>query len=313
MIVAVDLTKYYGRTRGVEGLNFRVEAGEVVGFLGPNAAGKTTTMRLITGYMPPTRGSVRVCGYDALEEDLEAKGCLGYLPEHPPLYPDMTVKAYLEFVAEIKGLRGSARRSALEKVVESVGLAPVWGRLCANISRGFRQRVGLAQALLGDPPVLILDEPTSGLDPRQIIEVRRLIKSLAGKHTVIISSHILPEVSMVCTRVMIMDRGHVVAVDKPEELARRLTGSRDITLKVKGDRSVARRVLESIPGVSEVLDGPEGRLVVRSQREVDVREEIFRSLARADLPLLEMVPRDLTLEDVFLRLTTDEEGVEAHA
>ncbi|MGE5587194.1 MAG: ABC transporter ATP-binding protein [Clostridia bacterium] len=321
MIEVENLTKMYGRARGVEDLTFSVEQGEILGFLGPNGAGKTTTMRIITGYLAATSGTVRVGGHDVFEEPMETRRRIGYLPENPPLYREMTVKSYLHFACEIKGITKSRRAGQVARVVEACGLGPVYGRLIQNVSRGFKQRVGLAQALLGDPDVLILDEPTVGLDPRQIIEIRELIRSLGGKHTVILSSHILPEVSMVCGRVVIINNGSLVAIDTPEGLARRLRGSQCLAVRVRGPREAVEAEVGALAGVrsvsveeagagrrSDAAPGHEGEvhLSVETELSADVREALFFKMAERGWPILEMRFVDLSLEDVFLRLTTEE-------
>ncbi|MDI7246553.1 MAG: ATP-binding cassette domain-containing protein [Bacillota bacterium] len=319
VIEVKNLTKTYGRARGVEDLTFSVEKGEILGFLGPNGAGKTTTMRIITGYLAATSGTVRVAGYDVFEDPMEARRRIGYLPENPPLYREMTVRGYLHFVCEIKGIPRSRRSGHIARVVEACGLGPVYGRLIQNISRGFKQRVGLAQALLGDPDVLILDEPTVGLDPRQIIEIRELVRGLGSKHTIILSSHVLPEVSMVCGRVVIINNGRLVAIDTPEGLARRLRGSRCLAVRVRGPRDGVVAEVGALAGVRSVSvgeagsgagtpGGPAGEAVLSVETELaaDVREALFFKMAERGWPILEMRFVDLSLEDVFLRLTTEE-------
>lgn len=304
------LTKRYGHRRGVEDIAFEVKEGEVVGFLGPNGAGKTTTLRCLTGYHPPTEGKITVAGFDVFEDALEVKRRIGYLPETPPLYREMTVRDYLMFVARVKGVPKSQRLPQIEEAVERTGLQPVYRRLIANISKGYRQRTGLAQALVGKPPVLILDEPTVGLDPRQIIEVRELIRSLGEEHTVILSSHILPEVSQVCERVIIINEGRLVATDTPEALSKRLAGSNRLLLRVDGRAEQVEEVLGEVEGVAAVSDlRPEGGMV-RAEIEVaqgaEIRRDLFFRLAEAQMPIMELRPVDLSLEEVFLRLTTEE-------
>lgn len=321
VIEVKNLTKMYGRARGIEDLTFSVEQGEILGFLGPNGAGKTTTMRIITGYLAATSGTVRVAGRDVFEDAMETRRRIGYLPENPPLYREMTVKSYLQFVCEIKGIPKSQRAAQVVRAVEACGLGPVYGRVIQNVSRGFKQRVGLAQALLGDPDVLILDEPTVGLDPRQIIEIRQLIRSLGGKHTVILSSHILPEVSMVCGRVVIINNGRLVAIDTPEGLARRLRGSQCLAVRVRGPRDAVASEVGALAGVRSVsVDDSEPQrdaggthrrdgevlLSVETELSADVREALFFKMAERGWPILEMRFVDLSLEDVFLRLTTEE-------
>ena len=334
MISLEHVTKRYGDKIGVEDLTFRVERGEIVGLLGPNGAGKTTTMRMIAGYMPPTSGSVQVAGIDVVDEPLEAKRRVGYLPETPPLYGEMTVMGFLHFVAEAKGVPRRQRRAHLDEVVERTGLTGVTGRLVANLSKGYKQRVGLAQALVGNPEVLILDEPTVGLDPRQIIEIRELIKSLGRERTVMLSSHILPEVAAVCGRVIIINRGRLVAQDSPENLSAGLAGARRLYLRVRGPRAEVLRTLEGVAGVRRVQEAtptgdgagaagaappaPAGEVqtvVVEAARaEGDrsgaVEEAIFFALAARGYPLLEMRPERLTLEEIFLQLVTEEPGAD---
>ena len=235
MIEVQHLTKRYGRVTAVDDVSFRVERGEILGFLGPNGAGKTTTMRILTGYMPATEGKAIVAGFDVFDQPIEAKRRTGYLPETPPLYPDMTVREYLTFVARVKGVASADRRARILQVMERTRVADLADRLCSKLSKGYRQRVGLAQALIHNPDVLILDEPTAGLDPKQIIETRELIKELGGTHTIVLSTHILPEVSQTCQRVVIINKGRVVAVDTPDNLTARLRGSETMYVQVDGD------------------------------------------------------------------------------
>ncbi|MBI2874644.1 MAG: ATP-binding cassette domain-containing protein [Firmicutes bacterium] len=322
MLEVRNVTKYYGDSIGVDGVDFRVGAGEILGLLGPNGAGKTTTMRIITGFLPPTQGTVEVAGHDILEDSLEARRAIGYLPENPPIYPEMSVRGYVEFVADIREVPRARRQARVDNVLERLDLGPVQNRLVGNLSRGYRQRVGLAQALVHDPAVLILDEPTVGLDPKQIIEIRSLIRDLGRDRTVVLSSHILPEVSQVCHTVAIINRGRVVAIDSPEHLAGRLKGAETLKIGVKGEPGAVIAVLEKIPGVAKVtrIDGgsepasgpvPQaGAYLLESYLGCDVREDLFFNLARAEMPLLELRPMDLSLEQVFLQLTTEEEGVE---
>ncbi|MCL6451242.1 MAG: ABC transporter ATP-binding protein [Acetobacteraceae bacterium] len=316
MIEVSGLTKHYGTKVGVEDLSFTAGRGEILGLLGPNGAGKTTTIRLITGYMPPTRGWARVAGFDVEDHPAEVKRRIGYLPENPPLYRDMTVRSYLEFVAQIKEVPPARRRAQVDEALGALDLGPVAGRLIQNISRGYRQRVGLAQALLNRPEVLILDEPTAGLDPKQIIEIRRLIKSLGGRHTVVLSSHILPEVAQVCGRVVIINRGRLVAEDTPERLSQRLRRSQRLLVRVKGREDQVRACLEGLEGVLLVEEeGPApgaapdpevSAFSLEAQPGFDLREPLFFALARAGLPILELRPVQLSLEEVFLQLTTEE-------
>jgi ABC-2 type transport system ATP-binding protein len=310
VIEVQHLTKRYGPITAVDDVTFRVERGEILGFLGPNGAGKTTTMRVLTGYMPPTQGKAIVAGFDVLDQPIEAKRRTGYLPETPPLYPDMTVSDYLEFVARIKGVPRSERRTRVAGVMERTRVADMAKRHCGKLSKGYRQRVGLAQALLHNPDVLILDEPTAGLDPKQIIETRKLIKELAGDHTIILSTHILPEVSQTCQRVVIINKGRVVAVDTPDNLTARLRGSESMYVQVDSGGADARAALESVPGVTRVAvadarDGLTG-FEVDSQTGRDVRRELAAAVVRHGWGLLELRPMRMSLEEIFLSLTTED-------
>ena len=315
MIEVEHLTKRYGSVTAVQDVSFQVHKGEILGFLGPNGAGKTTTMRVLTGYMPATDGRVVVAGHDVFEQPVEAKRRTGYLPETPPLYPDMTVREYLHFVAKIKGVRASDRKSRVEQVMARTWIADMAGRACGKLSKGYRQRVGLAQALIHNPDVLILDEPTAGLDPKQIIETRRLIKELAGDHTIILSTHILPEVSQTCDRVVIINKGRVVAVDTPDNLTRRLRGAATMFVQVDGGRaSEAAAALAKVPGVvrvEPVEDAGTGAFEVESETGRDVRHELAKAVVLGGHDLLELRPTRVSLEDIFLTLTTDEQPEEA--
>ncbi len=313
MIQAENLTKRYGATIGVTNLDFRVEKGEVLGFLGPNGAGKTTTMKMLTCYLPPTAGTAKVCGFDILDQSMEVRERIGYLPERNPLYGDMTVRGYLDFVAQVKGVKPAARRGEVDRAIERCGLEQVPRRTIGKLSKGFQQRVGIAQATLNDPEILILDEPTLGLDPKQIIEIRQLIRDLGGEKTVILSSHILPEVSQVCNRVIIINRGELVAADTPENLRSRLTTSSvvRVALRDEGDALArAEGVIAKIDGVIAVREKPRergmGALRVECAPESDLRVEIARSLVAAGLPLLELYREELSLEEIFLQLVTEE-------
>jgi ABC-2 type transport system ATP-binding protein len=310
VIEVQNLTKRYGPVTAVDDVSFKVERGEILGFLGPNGAGKTTTMRVLTGYMPPTEGKVIVAGYDVFQQPLEAKRRTGYLPETPPLYPDMKVRDYLAFVAKIKGVPRAERKERIVAVMERTRIDDVGHRLCSKLSKGYRQRVGLAQALLHNPEVLILDEPTAGLDPKQIIETRELIKNLAGDHTVILSTHILPEVSQTCQRVVIINKGHVVAVDTPDNLTSRLRGSETLYVQVDGIGADVQRTLEQIAGVTRVTKsdtrGAATGFEVDSETGRDVRREIASSVVARGWGLLELRPMRMSLEEIFLHLTTDE-------
>ena len=317
MIEVQHLTKRYGPITAVDDVSFRVERGEILGFLGPNGAGKTTTMRVLTGYMPPTEGRAIVAGFDVLDQPIDAKRRTGYLPETPPLYPDFTVRDYLDFVARIKGVPRTERKTRVTTAMERTRVADMATRHCGKLSKGYRQRVGLAQALLHNPDVLILDEPTAGLDPKQIIETRQLIKELAGDHTIILSTHILPEVSQTCQRVVIINKGRVVAVDTPENLTARLRGSESMYVQVDGLGADIRAALEQVPGVTRVsvLDtrGPVNGFEVDSESRRDVRRELANVIVSRGWGLLEMRPVRMSLEEVFLSLTTDETRATAGA
>lgn len=314
MIEVRDLTKRYGKARGIEGFTFSVDKGEVLGFLGPNGAGKTTTMRIITGYLAATSGTVKVDGFDVFEDAMEARRRIGYLPENPPLYREMTVGGYLRFVSELKGIPRPNRKDAIISVAEAAGVDGVLSRVIGNLSKGYRQRVGLAQALLGNPEVLILDEPTAGLDPRQIIEIRNLIRSLAERHTIILSSHILPEVSMICSRVLIINNGRLVASDTPQGLSERLEGRGRIAVRIRSPKGETESLIRRIPGVVSVFIEPDDAaaddksilFVVETDGKTDVREDIFFAVAEQGSPIIEMRPIGMSLEDVFLKLTTEE-------
>jgi len=315
VIEVQHLTKRYGRVTAVDDVSFRVERGEIFGFLGPNGAGKTTTMRILTGYMPATEGKAIVAGFDVFEQPIEAKRRTGYLPETPPLYPDMTVVEYLDFVAKIKGVPAAGRGERVRSVMARTRIADVATRLTAKLSKGYRQRVGLAQALIHNPDVLILDEPTAGLDPKQIIETRQLIKDLAGDHTVILSTHILPEVSQTCQRVVIINKGRVVAVDTPDNLTARLRGSETMYVQVDAGGGDAGAALSAVPGVTKVVaaDHREGiaGFEVDSQAGQDVRRQLAHAIVSQGWGLLELRPMRMSLEEIFLSLTTDETAAPA--
>ncbi len=315
MIEVQHLTKRFGRVTAVDDVSFRVERGEILGFLGPNGAGKTTTMRVLTGYMPATEGRTLVAGFDVFEQPIEAKRRTGYLPEAPPLYPDMTVREYLTFVARIKRIPAAERRRRIGAVMDRTRISDVAGRHCGKLSRGYRQRVGLAQALIHNPDVLILDEPTAGLDPKQIIETRELIKGLAGDHTIILSTHILPEVSQTCQRVVIINKGKVVAEDTPANLTSRLRGSETMYVQVDGGGAAVAQALAELGGVTKVTatdrhDGVVG-YEVESTRGRDVRRELARTVITNGWGLLELRPVHMSLEEIFLSLTTEEAPAEA--
>jgi ABC-2 type transport system ATP-binding protein len=317
VIEVQHLTKRYGRVTAVDDVSFRVERGEILGFLGPNGAGKTTTMRILTGFMPATDGKAIVAGFDIFDQPIEAKRRIGYLPETPPLYPDMTVREYLEFVAKIKGVAKPERTQRVRTIMERTRIVDVGERLCAKLSKGYKQRVGLAQALIHNPDVLILDEPTAGLDPKQIIETRELVKELAGDHTVILSTHILPEVSQTCQRVVIINKGHVVAIDTPDNLTARLRGSETMYVQVDAGGSDVAGPLSSISGVTRVVetDRRNGTIgyEVESEQGHDIRRELARAVVSSGWGLLELRPMRMSLEEIFLSLTTEETDAPAAA
>ena len=309
MIEVQNVTKRYGDLTAIERVTFSVNKGEVLAFLGPNGAGKTTTMRILTCFMPATEGIARVAGYDCFEQPLEVKRRIGYLPETPPLYHELTVQEYLTFVGRLKGLSAANLRSGLDRVAERLSLGEVRHRLIGNLSRGFQQRVGLAQALLHNPPVLILDEPTVGLDPKQIIEIRELIKSLAGSHTVILSTHILPEATAVCQRVVIINAGRIVAVDRPDRLSARLRRSEKISVTVKAPPAGLAERFRGLPGVQSVFEPTDtGAFLLECELGRDLRDEIARFVVGNGWGLLELKTIPMTLEDVFLRLTQHEDS-----
>lgn len=311
MIEAIDLCKSYGQHKAVNHINFHIEKGEIIGFLGPNGAGKSTTMNMISGYLSPTSGSVIVNGFDVTENPLEVKKSIGYLPEIPPLYPEMTVLEYLRFAGEIKKVAKDDLDKDIEKIMDLVKIGDVSSRLIKNLSKGYKQRVGLSQALVGNPGLLILDEPTVGLDPKQIIEIRNLIRTLSGEHTIILSSHILPEVSAVCGRVLIMNKGEIVASDSPGNLSKRLEGANQIHLKIRGDRKSVTGALEGMESLTKINCGESDSagicdLYLEAGSSGDIRDEVFFAMCRNSLPILQMRPMDMSLEDIFLNLTTME-------
>ena len=310
MIEVQHLSKRYGRVTAVDDISFTVGRGEILGFLGPNGAGKTTTMRMLTGYMPATEGRAIVAGFDVFDQPIEAKRRTGYLPETPPLYPEMTVREYLDFVARIKGVPSRDRKARVDEVMKRTWVSDMAGRHCAKLSKGYKQRVGLAQALIHNPEVLILDEPTAGLDPKQIIETRDLIRSLAGDHTIILSTHILPEVSQTCQRVVIINRGRVVAVDTPANLTAQLRGSSGLYVQVDVGGGDAAAALARVPGVTKVTPVERHETTVGYEIDVtgdrDVRRDVAREIVGSGWGLLELRPMRISLEDIFLQLTTDE-------
>lgn len=309
MIEVKNLTKRYGDLKAVDDISFSVDSGEVLGFLGPNGAGKSTTMNIITGYISSTSGTVTVDGSEILEEPKKTKAKIGYLPEIPPLYPDMTVRKYLEFMFDLKKVK-LPKKEHVDEVMRLVGLSEMGGRIIKNLSKGYRQRVGFAQALIGNPPVLILDEPTVGLDPKQIIEFRKLIRSLGKKHTVIFSSHVLSEVSATCDRVIVISNGKIVADGKTDELSQSLSGKKKLLLTVASESSAVVDELKKIPGVTKVekIRSFAGGLVkysVSYSKDEDIRKDVFSAMVRLDAPIMEMQSGDETLEDMFLKLTQD--------
>ena len=309
MIEINNLVKKYGDHVAVDDLSLTVEPGKIYGFLGPNGAGKSTTMNIITGYLGATSGEVKINGHDIFKEPEEAKKCIGYLPEIPPLYVDMTVREYLYFVAELKKLEKSLRKRYVEEAMETTGITDVANRMIRNLSKGYRQRVGFAQAILGYPQIIILDEPTVGLDPKQIIEIRELIRKLGEKHTVILSSHILTEISAVCDHVFIISKGKLVASDATENLVSLMSGAQEIEVTVRTDASEAQKELASITEVSkvEVKNEDAGELIVYAKKGADVRESVFRALAEKHFAVLEMHTIEKSLEDVFLEITQEGE------
>ncbi len=308
MIQVQNLTKRYGNLVAIDNVSFSVGQGEILGFLGPNGAGKTTTMRIISGYMPPTDGTVRVGDFDVLEDPIKAKRQIGYLPENPPLYNDMTVQGYLDFVADIKNVSGKNKKAKIDLAMERCGITDVRKRLIGNLSKGYRQRIGIAQAIVHDPAVLVLDEPTIGLDPKQIIEIRYLIKSLAGDRTVILSTHLLPEVTMTCTRVVIINEGKIVLEESLETLSQRVNGAQMLFLKLnyndKGN-DVNEKIL-SLPTVSEVKESAYGEFIIQTKGGADIREELVKMVVENGWGLLELRPLTHALEEVFLRVISTE-------
>lgn len=320
MIEVKNLVKEYDGHLAVDHLSFTVEDGQIYGFLGPNGAGKSTTMNIMTGYLGATEGDVIIDGHNILDDPGAAKACIGYLPEIPPLYPDMTVSEYLEFAASLKKLPKAQRAQAVSEVMELVKITDVKGRLIKNLSKGYRQRVGMAQAILGRPQVIILDEPTVGLDPKQIIEIRDMIRSLGKKHTVLLSSHILSEVSAVCDHILIIARGKLIASDTPENLEREMAGAGGLKLSIKGDEEKIRSILGTLPGISSAaFSASGGDQICRVSLEFDaapvddvhtgnagIREALFYACADGRCPILSMEPVHASLEEVFLELTEDE-------
>ena len=314
MIEINNLVKSYGDKKAVKGISFTVNDGEVLGFLGPNGAGKTTTMNIITGYLSSTSGSVKVNGHDILEEPELAKKEIGYLPENPPLYTDMTVKEYLNFICDLKGVAKEKRKNQLENIVAMVKISDVYDRLIGNLSKGYKQRVGIAQALVGNPSILILDEPTVGLDPNQIIEIRRLIKALSRNHSVIISSHILSEIQEIADRVVIINRGKIAAIDTISDLSKRLSGQSKLLLTFRGPVKDAITKIRTVKGVSSavsrVVDSKFSQieLTIGASDTTETRVGIFNLMAREGWPILELRSLDPSLEEVFLSITSGKGG-----
>jgi len=312
MIEIQNLTKEYGKIKAVDNISFSVEKGEILGFLGPNGAGKTTTMNILTGYISSTSGTVKVAGYDILENPVEVKKRIGYLPELPPLYLDMTVEEFLNFCANLKAVPAKKWKSEKQDIMELVKISHVKHRLIKNLSKGYKQRVGLAQALIGTPDVLILDEPTVGLDPKQIIEIRKLIKALGKNHTIILSTHILPEVSAVCDRVVIINKGRIAAIDTPENLSKMLSDFSRFMVTIAGPENKVRNALSEIYGVkylevSNRIKEDEFSYIIEADKDVDVRKPMFNKLAQLGFPILELRSLNLSLEEIFIQLTTTEE------
>ncbi|RKY85261.1 ABC transporter ATP-binding protein [candidate division KSB1 bacterium] len=311
MIEVQNLTRVFGDKKAVDNISFNVEKGEILGFLGPNAAGKTTTMRILTCYLPATSGTAKVAGYDVFDDSIEVKKRIGYLPENPPLYKEMVVENYLHFVAKIKGIEPRERKKKVRNVLERCAIMNVKDRIIGKLSKGYRQRVGLAQALIHNPDVLILDEPTSSLDPKQIIEVRELIKNLSGEHTIILSTHILPEVSMTCERVIIINEGKLVAVDTPENLTKKLRSSDKLMLDIEGPFDEVKSKLKEIPGVTRVsLDKffkeGRGKYHIETKPDVDLRKTLAQTVINNNWGLYELRSEGMSLEEIFLKLTTKE-------
>jgi ABC-2 type transport system ATP-binding protein len=311
LIEVENLTKRFGNHVAISDISFRAETGEILGFLGPNGAGKTTTMRILTCYLPPTSGRARVAGFDILDESRRVRERIGYLPENVPLYGDLAVDGYLDFVGRLKGMRRSDRKERIARVMVDCGIEHVRARTIGKLSRGYRQRVGLAQALLNDPEVLILDEPTVGLDPKQIVEIRELIRNLAGKRTIILSTHILPEVSLLCQRVLIVNRGRLISADTPQNLTRALRASTAVDVTIRGDGEAAKRTIAALADVQSVslveTSGESHTFRVESAANADVREVLSNALVSSGFGLRGLRTVDLSLEDVFVELVTDEE------
>jgi ABC-2 type transport system ATP-binding protein len=314
MIEIRNLTKNYGTIKAIHNVDFTVDKGEVLGFLGPNGAGKTTTMNIITGYIPSSEGTVKVCGYDIMENPREVKKHIGYLPEQPPVYLDMTVSDYLDFVADLKLVDKKRKKNHIDDIMDMVKIGEHRGRLIKNLSKGYRQRVGLAQALIGSPDVLILDEPTVGLDPKQIIEIRNLIKGLGKVHTIILSSHILPEVSAVCDRVVIINKGEIAAIDTPENLSKSFGSASRLSVTIVGPKNSVMSSIKELDGVKYVEKNKEKEkdainYLIESDSSIDIRQPLFFTMAKLGYPIIELRSEGMSLEDIFLHIVTEEEEV----
>ena len=309
MIQVTGLTRRYGSVLAVSDLSFSIKEGEIVGFLGPNGAGKTTTMNMLTGCLRPSAGTIMLGGFDIDTDAAEARKKIGYLPETPPLYPDMTVEEYLDFVYRLKQCK-LPQEEHIRQVCTMVGLTDVYGRIIRNLSKGYRQRVGLAQALIGNPDILILDEPTVGLDPKQIIEIRETIRSLGQNHTVILSSHILPEVQAVCDRILVIHHGKIVADGTSAELSERMEGAEQLDMTIEGEPAGVLRTLRAVPGVAEAVvtreDGKKSIYRITAEPDADIRHSVFDALSQNHMPILSMQQVELSLEDIFLELTEAE-------
>lgn len=306
MIQVQNVSKHYGDLTAVDNISFNLEKGDVLGFLGPNGAGKTTTMRIITGYMPPTKGSVYIADVDIFEDPQLAKSHIGYLPENPPLYEDMVVREYLDFVADIKQVPKKEKNSRIHYVIEKCGLDDVSKRIIAHLSKGYKQRVGIAQALINDPEVLVLDEPTSGLDPMQIVEIRELIHGLSGERTVILSTHILPEVTMICSKVVIINKGKIALEESLERLTKKIDGVENILLKTRHWGEEVQDQIIALPNVSDIRLGLTNEFIIEQKKGTDIREDLSDLVSQNGWGLLEMRPVTHNLEEVFLRAITSE-------
>ncbi len=311
MIEVENLTRYYGPRKAINNLTFQIARGEVVGFLGPNGAGKSTTMNILSCILPASSGTARIQGYDTFEQSLEIRKIIGYLPETPPLYPDMSVRDYLMFAAQVRGLTGKRTRTAVERVLEKCSLKKVGHRIIGRLSKGYQQRVGLAQAMVHDPDILILDEPTLGLDPIQIIEIRKLIQELTASHTIILSSHILPEITQICQRVIIINEGKIVAVDSLEGLTASLRKSERLSLTIRNQDDGTEKRLNSLNQVLSVLPGEKNQFLVECELNSNLQDEFARLALENQWGLVEIKPISMTLEDVFLKLTVEEKDVKA--